>query len=182
MPDRFYIDKEDRQYYEKVEQEGHLNFKDKSQKEQFLLAMAVGFENEQKRTLGTKDGFFFSSYMGANDRALVNAVAINERGSVDVLADEKEVFSIAEQYASAGSGSCVTQLRTHNLAHLIVISKKSYSIVFQNFVTRWDEACRIRAQMVRTMVRLHGTVVGTKYGNYEFILRLLENEQENIIS
>lgn len=102
MPDRFYIDKEDRQYYEKVEQEGHLNFKDKSQKEQFLLAMAVGFENEQKRALGTKDGFFFSSYMGSNDRALVNAVAINERGAVDVLADEKEVFSIAEQYASAG--------------------------------------------------------------------------------
>ena len=40
--------------------------------------------------------------MGADDKTLIYAVALHEHGSVDILADEKEVFNIAEQYASAG--------------------------------------------------------------------------------
>lgn len=102
MPDRFYIDKEDRPYYQKAEEENILNFKNKNQKEQFLLALAIGFENEQQRELKAKDGFFFSNYLGPQDKALINAVAIHEHGTVDILANEKEVFNIAEQYASAG--------------------------------------------------------------------------------
>jgi hypothetical protein len=100
MPDRFYIDKDDRQYYEKLTEDNFLNFKDKSQREQFLLAMAVGYENERKHVLKSREGFFFSSYMP--DKTLINSLAINEKGTVDVLADEKEVFNIAEQYASGG--------------------------------------------------------------------------------
>lgn len=102
MPDRFYIDKEDRPYYNKVIEENVVNFKNKNQKEQFLLAMAIGFENDQKRELKTRDGFFFSHDLGAEDRTLINALAIHKRGSADILTNEKEVFDIAEQYASAG--------------------------------------------------------------------------------
>jgi len=102
MPDRFYIDKEDRPYYQKAVEENIVNFKNKNQKEQFLLAMAIGFENDQKRELKTKDGFFFSNYLGSEDKTLINALAIHVHGSSDVLANEKEVFEIAEQYASAG--------------------------------------------------------------------------------
>jgi len=102
MPDRFYIDKEDRPYYKKAEDENIVNFKNKNQKEQFLLAMAVGFENDQKRELKTRDGFFFSNDLGPEGKTLVNALAICKHGSVDILANEKGVFDIAEQYASAG--------------------------------------------------------------------------------
>jgi len=102
MPDRLYIDKEDRPYYQKAVEENVVNFKNKNQKEQFLLAMAIGFENDQKRELKSRDGFFFSNYLGAEDRTLINALAIHEHGSTDILASEKEVFDIAEQYASAG--------------------------------------------------------------------------------
>jgi len=102
MLDRFYIDKEDRPYYRKAEEENVINFKNRNQKEQFLLAMAIGLENEQKRKLKTREGFFFSNYLGLEDKTLINAVAIHEYGSADILANEKEVFSIAEQYASAG--------------------------------------------------------------------------------
>ena len=102
MPDRFYIDKEDRPYYQKAVDENIINFKNKNQKEQFLLAMAIGFENEQKRELKSRDGFFFSNYLGSEDKTLINALAIHEHGSTDVLANEKEVFNVAEQYASAG--------------------------------------------------------------------------------
>ena len=102
MPDRFYIDKEDRPYYQKAIEENIVNFKNKNQKEQFLLAMAIGFENDQKRELKTKDGFFFSNYLGSEDKTLINALAIHVHGGSDILANEKEVFEIAEQYASAG--------------------------------------------------------------------------------
>ena len=102
MPDRFYIDREDRPYYQRAEEENVINFKNRNQKEQFLLAMAIGFENEQKRELKTRDGFFFSNYLGPEDKTLINAIAISEYGSSDILANEKEVFNIAEQYASAG--------------------------------------------------------------------------------
>jgi len=33
---------------------------------------------------------------------LINALAIHVHGSSDILANEKDVFDIAEQYASAG--------------------------------------------------------------------------------
>jgi len=102
MPDRFYIDKEDRPYYQKAVEENIINFKNKNQKEQFLLAMAIGFENDQKHELKTRDGFFFSNYLGSEDKTLINALAIHVHGSSDILANEKEVFDIAEQYASAG--------------------------------------------------------------------------------
>ena len=101
MPDRFHIDKEDRSYYQKVVQENVVNFSKKNQKEQFLLAMAIGFENGQKRELRAREGFFFSKDLG-EDRTLINSVAIHECGSADILADEKEVFQVAERYASAG--------------------------------------------------------------------------------
>ena len=102
MPDRLYVDKEDRLYYKKAEDENVINFKNKNQKEQFLLAMAIGFESGQKHELKTRDGFFFSDLLGAEGRTMINALAINETGSADVLADERAVFDIAEQYASAG--------------------------------------------------------------------------------
>jgi len=102
MPDRFYIDKEDRPYYQKALEENIINFKNRNQKEQFLLAMAIGFENDQKRELKTRDGFFFSNYLGSEDKTLINALAIHVHGSSDILANEKDVFDIAEQYASAG--------------------------------------------------------------------------------
>jgi hypothetical protein len=102
MPDRLYIDKEDRTYYQKAEEENIVNFKNKNQKEQFLLAMAIGFENSQRRELKTREGFFFSDNLGPEGRTLINALAIREHGSADILADEKKVFDIAEQYASAG--------------------------------------------------------------------------------
>jgi len=102
MPDRFCIDKEDRPYYQKAVDENVVNFKNKNQKDRFLLAMAIGFENDQKHGLKTRDDFFYSHDLGTEDRALINALAIHKHGSADILANEKEVFDIAEQYASAG--------------------------------------------------------------------------------
>lgn len=101
-PDRVYIDKEDRSLYEKIENENI--FKEKTRKEQFLFAMAIGFENDIKQPLSNKEssGLFLLKDLGPEDKALINAVALHESNSIEVLADKGKVFKIAEEYAHAG--------------------------------------------------------------------------------
>ena len=70
VPDRLSIEKGDREkYYDKVE-----IFKDKSRKEQFFLAMSLGFKNRAKCSLDKKEGFFLSKDLHSEDEALLNAL------------------------------------------------------------------------------------------------------------
>ena len=102
MPERIFIDKEDRSFYERVKKENTLNFQNKNQKDQFLLAVAIGFDNKQKRGIKIKDEFFYDFDLRPEDTALLNAVALYEGSTVDIIDDDKKVFNIAQQYASAG--------------------------------------------------------------------------------
>lgn len=100
VPDRLSIDKKtDRELYDKMKQEVFL---DVPRKDQFLFAMAFGFMYGIRRKLGAKEGFFLAKDMGPRDEALINAVAVAETGSVAVLANQAEVYQIAEEYAHAG--------------------------------------------------------------------------------
>lgn len=106
MPDRINVDKKDRELYKKLDGEEFLKFKDsggkRTRKEQFFFAMAIGFKNNIKRPLNTKEGFFLIKDLLPTDEALINAVAIHDYGSVEILATKGEVFKIAEEYAHAG--------------------------------------------------------------------------------
>lgn len=106
MPDRINIDKKDRELYRKLDTEEFLKFKDsggeRTRKEQFLLAMAIGFKNNMKCSLNNKEGFFLIKDLLPKDEALINAIAINDHNSVEILADIAEVYKIAEEYAHAG--------------------------------------------------------------------------------
>ena len=106
IPDRLHIDKEDRKLYDELDKENMLKFKDKggrrTRKEQFFFAMVIGFKNKIKMGLETKEGFFNTRDMRIDDEALIDAIAINDNNSVDVLANREEVFQIAEEYAHAG--------------------------------------------------------------------------------
>ena len=112
IPDRVYIDKEDRALYEKVENANVLEFKKKGRKEQFLLAMAIGFENKVRSHLGARDGLFLIKDLRTQDDALMNAIAVYETNSPDVLSDKEEVFKIAEEYAHAGIKLLVDKIET----------------------------------------------------------------------
>jgi hypothetical protein len=100
-PDRVYIDKTDRQLYEKIEKEDDF-FKEKTRKEQFLLTMALGFTNNIQKTLDTKDGFFLTKDLKYEDLVLIEAVALFGHNDIEILTNEEEVFQIAEKYAHAG--------------------------------------------------------------------------------
>ncbi len=75
----------------------------KLRKDEFLFAMAIGFKNKVKPSLKMpKDGFFLTKDLKPEDEALINAMAVWESNSVDVLSNKEEVFKIAEEYAHGG--------------------------------------------------------------------------------
>ncbi len=97
IPDRIDIEKSNRKLYDDIE-----IFKNKNRKEQFLLAMSVGFKNKVKHPIKSRDGFFLIKDMKPEDEALIKAVAIKDEGSVEVLSSLDKVFNIVEEYANAG--------------------------------------------------------------------------------
>lgn len=99
IPDRLDIDKEDKRFYDYLTQE---IFVGKERKEQFLFAMAVGFKNEIRRPINSKEGFFRTEYLNPEEKTLLNSVAMYHSGSVEVLHDLEEVYKIAEEFAHAG--------------------------------------------------------------------------------
>ncbi len=109
-PDRINVSKKDRELYKSLEDVSV--FKHMTRKEQFLLAMATGFKNESKRELDTKDGFFLAKDMGPEDKALIGAVAVFDRGDLSVLSNKKEAWGIAEQYAHAGVKLLLNKVET----------------------------------------------------------------------
>lgn len=100
-PDRLSIDRADRELYEHDAIKSEI-LKGRENKEQFLFAMAIGFKNQVRRPLDAREGFVRAEYLRPEDEALIDAVAIHDTGSADVLADREAVFRIAEEYAHAG--------------------------------------------------------------------------------
>jgi hypothetical protein len=109
-PDTLCIDKDDRQMYERLETEPL--FEGTARKEQFLMAMALGFKNGARRPLENREGsgLFRTSYLRPDDEAVLNTVALTESGSEEILANRAEVFRIAEEYAHAGIRLLVAEL------------------------------------------------------------------------
>lgn len=106
VPDRIYIDKKDRDLYQKLNEEEITTFKDKggrrTRKEQFLFALSIGFKNGVKRKLETKEGFFLVKDLHPEDEALLNTIAVYDSNSVEILSNKGEVYKIVEEYAHAG--------------------------------------------------------------------------------
>lgn len=99
-PDRLSIEKDkDRKLYNILAKE---IFKDITRKDQFLFAMAFGYLYGTSIELGAKEGFFLAKDMGPEDEALLYALALKETDSIDLLANQAEVYRIAEQYAHGG--------------------------------------------------------------------------------
>ena len=101
VPDRLYIDKADRELYSDKTLASEV-FAQRENKDRFLFAMCLGFKHDVRRPLNTRDGFILAQTLHPEDEALMDAVALHETGSAEVLANRAEVFGIAEEYAHAG--------------------------------------------------------------------------------
>ena len=101
-PDRMCFDKSDRELYNRLDSEAMLSHKRNSRKEQFLFAMAIGVKFGRRLPLDNREGMFLAKDLHPVDIALLNAVAVFDKKSDEVLADTRKVFQIAEEYAHAG--------------------------------------------------------------------------------
>lgn len=101
-PDRIYFDKSDRELYDKLDSEEMLNHRYRTRKEQFFFVVAIGLKHGKRFPLKSREGFFLAKDLHPVDIALLNAVAVFDQKSNEVLEDKRKVFLISEEYAHAG--------------------------------------------------------------------------------
>lgn len=95
-PELLYVDKDNKHYYDDIEFiQGY------ERKDQFIFAMAFGFINNFKPQINKREFITRTSYL-KEDESLLNAIALKDTGSIDILSDKKEIYSIAERYANGG--------------------------------------------------------------------------------
>lgn len=98
------VGKKDKKDFDLLTKDKGSYFYGRDHKEVFIMAMVYGFLNNSSKTLGEKHsgGHFRVDTMNERDITLIKALAVHKTGSLDVLLDLKEVYSIAEQYATGG--------------------------------------------------------------------------------
>jgi hypothetical protein len=102
-PDRLYIPRNQRETYQKIVGPGSP-LEDCDARVAFMMAVATGYAHQRKtHPSGPKDGYVRTEYLRDRDRAFLCAIAVERTGSLEVLADMKKVFEIAESYAAAGA-------------------------------------------------------------------------------
>lgn len=79
-------------------------FHNRTMKDVFMYALGIGFAEGKRIGLKKKIGVIPRTTFSEADLALIKAIAISERGTMDILFEEniKEAFEIAEEYANGG--------------------------------------------------------------------------------
>jgi hypothetical protein len=104
-PDIIYIRKGDKESFARLQEEDSP-FRSKENKDLFIMAMAIGFNEGKRIEIGPGErisgGYFRTSYLTDREKALIKAVAVADSGDFDVIANKKRVYEIAESYAAGG--------------------------------------------------------------------------------
>lgn len=99
-PDRVYINKVDREIYDKLKEVQEL--KNYDNKDLFFLAMMIGFTNDNNFSIDKKEGFVRTEYFSINEKAIINAITIYKNKNVDSIRNKEDVYKNAEEYANGG--------------------------------------------------------------------------------
>lgn len=98
-PDRLFIGKEDVDTYKNISNESF--FRNKSNKELFMIALAYGIKCDLKIELQEREEYVRREYLKQDDWAILHSIAFQELG-LEELTNIGEIFNIAEQYAHGG--------------------------------------------------------------------------------
>lgn len=98
------VGKRDKKDFDLLREDKSSFFYGREHKEVFLMAMVYGFLNNNSKALGEKHsgGHCRVETLNEKEITLIKALAVKKTGRLDVLLDLKEVYSIAEQYATGG--------------------------------------------------------------------------------
>jgi dnd system-associated protein 4 len=99
--DRFYVQSDKHHLFQQLSQGTEAPFSTITNV--FVVAAALGYRAGTKKALkGTQHVGFWRSFSIQEDVPLLQAIAVADTGDVEVLADQGEVISVAEQYANVG--------------------------------------------------------------------------------
>lgn len=99
--DRVYIDKEDKEKYDRLQEISF--FQGRTNSQLFLFAICYALKNGGgKHPLKNKLGYFRLESTKDEEILLIKTLAMYDSDNVEVLTDDKQIYSIAEEYANFG--------------------------------------------------------------------------------
>lgn len=102
MADRLYADKSTMDIYNNSKIMGYSTENKIGRKEQFFVALGLGYMSGQRKSLKTKELMFLEKDMSEKEVALLWAIAIKEKGSIQNVENKDEIYNIAQEYANSG--------------------------------------------------------------------------------
>lgn len=127
--DRVYINESYHEIYKDLttEKEGSLQ-PFKTMKDLFLFATLVGYQRGERIVLEKEIGIFtWAQFSAQEDVPILRALAIAETGDVDVLANQNELLTIAEEYANGGIMEIqeqIAEMPGNRIANLVGLLQK----------------------------------------------------------
>lgn len=102
MVDRLYADHSTMTIYDNSKIMGYSTENKVGRKQQFFVALGLGYMFGEPTPLSKKDLMFLEKDMTEDEVALLWAIAIKEKGSIENVQGIDEVYHIAEEYANTG--------------------------------------------------------------------------------
>jgi len=99
--DRIYVDKKDIADFNRLK-ERDSPFANCQNKEVWLAAMVIGFNEGGRIPLKNKEGYVREEYFTDEERTLIKSIAVATEENLNVLLDEQKIYSIGEEYATGG--------------------------------------------------------------------------------
>lgn len=99
--DRLYVDKNAFDDFNRLK-EKDSPFAGVHYHELFIAAMVTGFNEGCPIEITNKKELFHEKDLTREEAALIRAIAVAEKGDIDVFLNKQEIYNIAEKYASGG--------------------------------------------------------------------------------
>lgn len=134
VPDRIYIEKGDREtkYKKLLELPCFSNMENK---DIFLYAMSIGFSLGVREKIKSREGFFLANLLEEDhySTTILYSVALFETNNDEILADIKEVFNIAEEYANSGVSFLIAKFEQIQFGSYLKHLEKEVFTEFEKF-------------------------------------------------
>jgi hypothetical protein len=102
LDDRVYISESDKAIYDRLKKYVDGPLKGRKNKELFMMAMILGYYKTGVRSdLKKPKDYDHVENLGPERRTIIKAIAVAEEG-MEVLNDEAQIYSIANEYAATG--------------------------------------------------------------------------------
>ena len=104
IPDRFFIEEEDKEIYDNLKSKNTPlgKYKTLENKDVFILAVCFGYTYGIRKPLEKKFGYVRPIYFKERELNLLYTMGFNSKEKLDAYSDFKKVYEIIEEYANGG--------------------------------------------------------------------------------